>query len=424
MWSLPGYTFEGIFKEITKYFGSSTETYIMAARTAQGYGDLESLTEEERVQIIEKWKSMHDKIRKAQQTLAEETRETVAEYRVKRHQTLDQLKRNHKRKKEQRLAEREVKKQSPHSSSHRNMGRSFHPLHHSHSFPGSPSADAKPSGFDEAVQRSVQATSEGDAEQDMLVERAIRASIEELKKAQEAQINDHDAFNRAIEASIAEMRNAEAGRPPTTRPTTTTASSTLMTDTPLVAYDDDDDDNDDDDDDYDDDDYNEALREALKRSLQDFSFLPSTYQDDSESYYSAAETDGDAFKPDTNEAEENATNDREAAKVDDVVKVADEDDDRRNKGIAAASIASIAQGPLEEQGSREEGERLSQKPSSKMSLSLEANGSIDRHDKGTTATGTTSTAQVPPRMQGLPEDKYEEGGSPAAEPIQQNVSIQ
>ena len=387
----------------------------MAARTAQGYGDLESVTEEERVQIIEKWKSMHDKIRKAQQTLADETRETVAEYRVKRHQTLDQLKRSHKQKKEQRLAEKEERKQHPHSPSHRHLGRLFHPPHHPHSSPGSPSADEKPTGFDEAVQKSVQATSEGDAEQDMLVERAIRASIGELKKAQEAQVNDRDAFNRAIEASIAEIRNAEAGRAPISRPTTTTTSSTLMTDTPLVTYDDDDDD-DDNDDDYDDDDYNEALREALKRSLQDYSFLPSTYEDDSDSYYSAAETDGDTLNVNTSESE--------AAKVDDFVKVTDEDVDRRNKGTTTASIPSIHHNPLEGQGGREEEERLSQKLSSKISLSPEANGSIDHHDRDTTTTSTTLTAQVPPQTQGLPTDKHDEGGTAAVETIQQGVSIQ
>ena len=57
--------------------------------------------------------------------------------------------------------------------------------------------------FEEAIQNSIVATSKGNPEEDMLIERAIRASVIELQLASKEGDED-DAIRRAIQASIAE----------------------------------------------------------------------------------------------------------------------------------------------------------------------------------------------------------------------------
>ncbi|KAI9883417.1 MAG: L-arabinitol 4-dehydrogenase [Watsoniomyces obsoletus] len=205
-WGIPGYTFRGIYKEIQRHFGSSTENYIIAARTAQGYEDLMNSSPEEHGEIIQKWKLMQEDIRKARLTFAEETRETVNELKVKRQQTLD-LNKQHR---QERKKEGGHGNDTPEKPGHLHRHFSFPRLHHAHTHPGAPKEDAKPMDYEEAIQTSVRSTSQGDPEQDELIERAIRASVEELVSAQQAQVEYQDALQRAIQASIAETRKADA----------------------------------------------------------------------------------------------------------------------------------------------------------------------------------------------------------------------
>jgi hypothetical protein len=58
--------------------------------------------------------------------------------------------------------------------------------------------------FESAIHASVAATSRGNAEEDAMIERAIRASVRELEAAQNSAVNDQEALSRAIQASIAE----------------------------------------------------------------------------------------------------------------------------------------------------------------------------------------------------------------------------
>jgi len=61
--------------------------------------------------------------------------------------------------------------------------------------------------FEQAIHDSVAATSRGNEEEDLMIERAIRASVRELQSSQSPQLTSQEALNRAIHASI-----AEAGR--------------------------------------------------------------------------------------------------------------------------------------------------------------------------------------------------------------------
>jgi len=75
------------------------------------------------------------------------------------------------------------------------------------------SAEQQNLEFEHAIHASVAATSRGNAEEDMMIERAIRASVRELQKAG-GNANDSDALSRAIQASIAEAsRRRSSGDP-------------------------------------------------------------------------------------------------------------------------------------------------------------------------------------------------------------------
>lgn len=239
IWGLPGYTLKGIYKELQKLFGSSIENYIIASRTAQGYEDLQNCTQTERADIISRWQLLQEEIRKAKQTFVEETRQTMTECRVKRQQTMEEHKKRRKAKKENKESQKTEHHDPLDSRSH-----TFLPhLIHSNSFPGAPPNDAKHPHLEDAIQTSVAATSKGDLEQDELIERAIRASVNELLTAQHEQVEEHEALHRTIQASVSESRRASENQEKSGQAKGTT------------HVDDD-----------------EALREALYRSLQDCQF--------------------------------------------------------------------------------------------------------------------------------------------------------
>ena len=244
IFGLPGYTFKGIYKELQKQTGPSTNNYIMAARTAQGFEDLKTSSQEERLEIIDRWKSMQDDIRKARLSFAEETRESMTEFKVKKQRTIEEYKRQLKEKKESKEMQ---KKDQAQARSHPH-GLMPHLLH-SRTFPGTPAKDGQHPDFEEAIRSSVAATSKGDAEQDEMIERAIRASVKELVAAHHDDANEDDAYHRAIQASVSETRRTGA------------ADEKLKGRDIGSALPDDDDDDDDDD---------EALKEALHRSLQEY----------------------------------------------------------------------------------------------------------------------------------------------------------
>lgn len=257
-WALPGYTFDGLYKELRKLFGSRTESYIIAARTAQGHEDLLQSTAEEREEIITRWKSIQDDVRKAQQTLAEETRQTMAEYKVKRQQTFEAYKQRRKEEHEHHHEHKHEK--DAHEDSHRGplhgLFHSRHRSHHSHPSDAAPHNDAAPEELEEAVKASVAATSKGDPVQDEMIERAVRASLAALQKARHADVDDQEALDRAVRASIAELRKADAvSKDEATSPTSSTPATTTTESTGTTMPEDD-----------------ELLKEALQLSLQAHDF--------------------------------------------------------------------------------------------------------------------------------------------------------
>ena len=79
-------------------------------------------------------------------------------------------------------------------------------------------------GFEEAIRQSVEATSTGNAEEDSMIEKAIRASVVELRQAS-TEGNESDALERAIQASLQQANQARSHNEPassSTLPTRTT----------------------------------------------------------------------------------------------------------------------------------------------------------------------------------------------------------
>ncbi|KAK5938845.1 hypothetical protein PMZ80_009037 [Knufia obscura] len=184
IWGLPGYTFKGIYMELTKHLGSSTQNYIIAARTAQGYEDWKQSGAGERERIVATWKSL-DKKRSKQKYRKEKTNETT--------------KKDDKEKKK-------LWKKGSTSGNQRvsSAAGSEAPLS---------SADllaANEADFEEAIKRSVKQTSKGNPQEDKVLERALRASVNTLRNNPEpiTDENEEEAYRRAMQASVEEAERA------------------------------------------------------------------------------------------------------------------------------------------------------------------------------------------------------------------------
>lgn len=79
-------------------------------------------------------------------------------------------------------------------------------LRHTHTFPLTGPEALAAHAIESSIHSSVVRASQGDAEQDRLIEHAIRASIAELDKLQGQDIGPEEALQRAIDASVNEAR--------------------------------------------------------------------------------------------------------------------------------------------------------------------------------------------------------------------------
>ncbi|KAF7961159.1 hypothetical protein EAE96_000826 [Botrytis aclada] len=225
IWGLPGYTFMGIHKEVRKLFGSSVLNYIIAARTAQGFEDAQKSSREERLDIVQRWTEHKREYQNAKQKIKEEGPDgqetgclSPKGFLQTRHLTFDERKKLH----EERKAKRdEESRQGGGLRSHCPMGLCRRTTAHTHSsdeIRDSPVINVNtPTGhtsnvqsdFEEAIQASVAATSRGNIEEDLMIERAIRASVVELQGGQRAGLSDQEVMDRAIRASV--MASQEQG---------------------------------------------------------------------------------------------------------------------------------------------------------------------------------------------------------------------
>jgi UDP:flavonoid glycosyltransferase YjiC (YdhE family) len=241
VWGIPGYTAKGVYAEITKHFGSSVQNFIIAARTTQGYDDWKNSAPEVRAQIVTAWKETKIEGRKGGKKFGKERQHEIEDHILTRTAsnneqllsgfsntrklTWDERKALSARKDEQRKREKDLKraeeqrkKEEKHASGHTRKHSLFQHdskqgLKHSATMPAAKSASQVDVGeeFEKAIKASVAATSRGNPQEDQMIERAIRASVNELHRSQTAPsvgAQDDEVYQRAVKASIEEAKKA------------------------------------------------------------------------------------------------------------------------------------------------------------------------------------------------------------------------
>lgn len=231
IWGLPGYTFKGIYMELTKRLGSSTQNYIIAARTAQGYEEWKQSGTGERERIVATWKSQkldkrRGKQKQGKQRATEQTASVPASapgressgllsgFKHTKNLSFDERKELARRKEAAKQEEKDRKKLQKKGgvSDDQYMSGEASAAHGSQPDIRS-SADllaANEADFEEAIKRSVSQTSRGNPQQDQVIERALRASINALRNnpAPVTDENEEEAYQRAVQASVREAERA------------------------------------------------------------------------------------------------------------------------------------------------------------------------------------------------------------------------
>lgn len=184
IWGLPAYMMQGVHAEVNKYFTRSVQNYIVTSRVVQGQQDLKKATPEEIADIIYRWNNAKFDLKnfyvmKRKEKVAEKapagpesespvespfsrpktswiyTRHLSSEDRKKLQIQKDRLKRGY--------VDAPV---PPPSSSGSSDWQSI-------------SEDAE---YEQAIQASVQETSRGNAEEDAMIEAAIRESVKAMRQ--------------------------------------------------------------------------------------------------------------------------------------------------------------------------------------------------------------------------------------------------
>lgn len=200
IWGIPGYTFKGIYKELQKHLGSSVQNYIIAARTTQGYEEWSLSTHKERVEVVSRWHTVQVQIGKQPKKFGRSGSQLAMEFNKTRHMTFDERKKYAEEKKG-----KNRKEVGNLSRSQTNVAAGRAGLGNCHAQTESQSllSEDHSTTYERAIRESVDATSRGDSDEDMLIERAIRASVAELQLATEKEGED-SAVQRAVRASVVE----------------------------------------------------------------------------------------------------------------------------------------------------------------------------------------------------------------------------
>jgi UDP:flavonoid glycosyltransferase YjiC (YdhE family) len=172
VFGIPGYTMQGVYKEMQKQMGSSVQNYIIAARTAQGYEEWSGASAEERSDVVRRWQILETQLRK-KRNADDVVKEIFEEARRKRMESLPKGER------------------SAAGSNNQSTGQSTQQA-------------PDPGALEAAIRESIRQTSRGNPEEDAAIERAIRVSMSELARnsgAAKPQDDDDEALRKAMAAS-------------------------------------------------------------------------------------------------------------------------------------------------------------------------------------------------------------------------------
>lgn len=173
VFGIPGYTMQGVYKEMQKAMGSSVQNYIIAARTAQGYEEWNGASPEERADVVRRWQMIEQEVRKKKNPDAV-VKEIFEEARRKRMENLPQ------------------RQQSGASAAASSTQQSA-------------SLGQDPDALEAAIRESIRQTSRGNPEEDAAIERAIRVSMAELARnngTAKPQDGESEALRKAMASSM------------------------------------------------------------------------------------------------------------------------------------------------------------------------------------------------------------------------------
>lgn len=236
VFGIPGYTMQGVYKEMQKQMGSSVQNYIIAARTAQGYEEWSGASHEERSDIVRRWHLLEQQLRKKRNT-DDVVKEIFEEARRKRMESLPQGGRS-----------AGAGTQAANTSTQQ-----------------APDSNA----LEAAIRESIRQTSRGNPEEDAAIERAIRVSMSELARnsgAARPQDDDDEALRKAMEASV--QQSSQQGGQESERDEELERALANSLKEQRRQYDNDDDDDNDED-------YQRALKESQRSAGEGSSSGPS-----------------------------------------------------------------------------------------------------------------------------------------------------
>jgi hypothetical protein len=212
----------GIHKEVRKLFGSSVLNYIISARTAQGYDHWKTSTQEERLDIINRWNEHKSELQSERQRVLEEGPDgqetghlSPKGFLQTRHLSFEERKKLH----EDRQVKREQTKNKTYGEKttkcpfcRRAAPHKHNDNHHLDDTETSSlsTTDVDHAEFEQAIKASVAATSRGNPAEDLMIERAIRASVRELQRPEGSALSEQEALDRAIKTSVAEAASERA----------------------------------------------------------------------------------------------------------------------------------------------------------------------------------------------------------------------
>ena len=238
-WAVPGYAMKGLYQEMIKNKGSGVQNYIIAARIAQGYEESNTVSAQERADIVSKWQIVKANMRKKKNPggeTMESLHSLVTDKRKKKEDRWNRVN-SHLNKPEarpsfppsvsQHSSYSEVstgpisrtnssalptwKIQEQERMSRVTTAQSQQPQHSGVDLEAQLIAEeeAERRELEAAIAASISENSRGNTEEDQLMARAIRASVAELERApaDASEQDSEEALKRALKASI-----EEAGR--------------------------------------------------------------------------------------------------------------------------------------------------------------------------------------------------------------------
>ena len=173
LFGIPGYVMKGVHKEVQKLFGSNVQNYIIASRTAQGYDEWLQSSDEEKQDVIVRWKLIqnHLKNKRNPDEMVRDILEAQRKTNVEDREALQN--RGDTASSAQSANSANASTQDPESAMLTQSG-SESPLRHANPAPEESLGTAE---INETIRLSVLETLRGDAEEDANVERAIRENV-------------------------------------------------------------------------------------------------------------------------------------------------------------------------------------------------------------------------------------------------------